>query len=70
MSGHIILRTREVDKPDEVANLIHKAMPYEYTLARALELVNSDRRFIYIKKYASENQRQMVKQERLRGLEI
>lgn len=70
MSGHIILRTREVDKPDEVANLIHKAMPYEYTLARALELVNSDRRFIYIKKYASENQRQMVKQARLRGLEI
>lgn len=70
MSGHITLRTREVNKPDEVANLIHQAMPYEYTLAKALELVNSGRRFIYVKKYASEHQRQMVKQAKLRGLEI
>lgn len=70
MSGHITLRTREVTKPDEVANLIHQAMPYEYSLAKALELVNSGRRFIYVKKYASEHQRQMVKQAKLRGLEI
>ncbi|MBE6459586.1 MAG: penicillin-binding protein 2 [Alphaproteobacteria bacterium] len=70
MSGHIVLRNRDVVDKDAVANMIHRAMPYEYSLNQALELVNSSRRFIYLKKYASEYQRDMIKKARLRGLEI
>lgn len=55
-SGHIILRNRAVRPQDRdaVAQTIHKALPYEYSLADAIALVNSDRRFIRLKKYASE----------------
>ncbi len=70
MSGHIVLRNRDVTDKDAVANMIHKAMPYEYSLNDAFELVNSSRRFIYLKKYASEYQRNMIKKARLRGLEV
>lgn len=70
MSGHITLRNRDVIDKDAVANMIHKAMPYEYSLNDAFELVNSSRRFIYLKKYASEYQRNMIKKARLRGLEV
>ncbi len=71
-SGHIILRNRAVREKDRdaVAQTIHRALPYEYSLAEALELVNSPRRFIRLKKYASEAQRQIVKDARLEGLEI
>ncbi len=70
MSGHIVLRNRDVTDKEAVANMIHRAMPYEYSLSRALELVDSSRRFIYLKKYASEYQRDMIKKARLRGLEV
>ena len=70
MSGHIVLRNRDVVDKEAVANMIHQTMPYEYSLSQALELVNSSRRFIYLKKYASEHQRNMIKKARLRGLEI
>ena len=71
-SGHIILRNRAVREKDRelVAQTIHNAMPYEYSLAQALELVNSPKRFIYLKKYASDNQRKIIQQARLEGLEI
>ena len=71
-SGHIILRNRAVREKDKelVAQTIHDAMPYEYSLAQALELVNSPRRFMYLKKYASDNQRKIIQQARLEGLEI
>ena len=71
-SGHIILRNRAVREKDRdaVAQTIHRALPYEYSLAEALELVNSPRRFIRLKKYASDAQRQIVKDARLEGLEI
>ncbi len=70
MSGHIVLRNRDVVDRDAVANMIHRAMPYEYSLNQSLELVNSSRRFVYLKKYASEYQRDMIKKARLRGLEV
>ena len=70
MSGHVVLRNRDVVDKDAVANMIHQAFPYEYSLNDAIGLVNSSRRFIYIKKYASEYQRDMIKKARLRGLEI
>ena len=55
---------------DAVAQTIHQALPYEYSLAQALELVNSDRRFIRLKKYASDEQRAIIQNARLEGLEI
>ncbi len=71
-SGHIILRNKAVREKDRdaVAQTIHQAMPYEYSLAQAIELVNSDRRFIRLKKYASDVQREIIKKAKLEGLEI
>ncbi len=70
MSGHITLRPRVVENPDAVAAAIHDALPYEYSLSQALKLVNSGRRFVYIKKYASDVAREKVEKARLVGLEI
>lgn len=71
-SGHIILRNRAVrDKDrDNVARIIHEALPYEYSLADAIELVNSGRKYVVLKKHASDKQREIVKNARLQGLEI
>ena len=71
-SGHIILRNRAVREQDRdaVARTIHEALPYEYSLAEAIVLVNSDRRFIRLKKYASDTQREIVQKARLEGLEV
>ena len=71
-SGHIILRNRAVrDKErDAVAQTIHQALPYEYSLSDAIALVNSDRHFIRLKKYASDAQREIIQSARLEGLEI
>lgn len=70
MSGHIVLRPGQVKNRDEVANMIHQVLPYEYSLADALKLVNSSRKFIYVKKYVSDSQREKIIQEKLPGLEI
>lgn len=70
MSGHITLRPQQVKDRDAVAAIIHAALPYEYSLSDALNLVNSSRRFIYVKKYASENQRDLIAKSKLRGLDI
>lgn len=70
MSGHITLRPQQVKDRDAVARIIHTAMPTEYTLASALELTNSSRRFIYVKKLASDNQRKIVREAKLPGLDI
>ena len=71
-SGHIILRNRAVRPQDRdaVAQTIHQALPYEYSLADAIALVNSDRRFIRLKKYASDVQREIIQNARLEGLEV
>lgn len=70
MSGHIVLRPGQVTKPDEAARMIHQVMPYEYSLSRALDLVGSDRKRIYLKKHASDAQRDAVRGAKLAGLEI
>ena len=71
-SGHIILRNKAVkDKDrDAVAQKIHEALPYEYSLSDAIELVNSSKRFIRLKKYASDAERKIVRDAKLEGLEI
>lgn len=70
MSGHITLRPQQVNNPDAAAAAIHRALPYEYSLADALALVNSDRRFIYVKKFAADSARRVISDARVRGLEI
>lgn len=70
MSGHITLRPPQVKDRDQVAAMIHAALPYEYSLADALKLVGSSRRFIYVKKYASDAQREMILNAKLPGLGI
>ena len=70
MSGHIMLRNPVVTDRDAVANVIHQALPYKYSLADALKLVNSGRKFIYVENYASDSARKIVEQAGLEGLEI
>ena len=67
-SGHIILRTQAVEDVDAVANAIHQAMPYKYSLNQAFELLNSGRRFVYLEKYASDAQREIVQNAKQIGL--
>ena len=71
-SGHIVLRNRAVREKDReaVAQTIHQALPYEYSLADAIKLINSEKRFIRLKKYASDAQREIIQNARLEGLEI
>ena len=70
MSGHIILRNSVVTDRDAVAATIHQAVPYEYSLADALKLVNSGRQFKYVKKNASDGERKVIEDAALTGLEI
>ena len=69
-SGHVVLRNKLVEDREAVATMIHQVFPYEYSLNDAIGLVNSSRKNIYLKKYASEHQRNQIKKARLRGLEI
>lgn len=69
-SGHVAIVPSRIKNPDAVAELIHRALPYEYSLSDALKLVNSANRYTYVKKYASDNVRQMVRAARLPGLEV
>lgn len=70
MSGHITLRPAQIKDRDQAAALIHQVLPYEYSLADAIGLVNSSRRFIYVKKYASDAQREAIEKAKIVGLEI
>ncbi|MDR2412649.1 MAG: penicillin-binding protein 2 [Rickettsiales bacterium] len=70
MSGHIVLRAHQVKDADAAAALIHEALPLEYTFVDALALVNSGRRFVYVKKLASEKQRGMIMNAKLPGLDV
>lgn len=72
VSGHIQMfpnRIKEKDK-DRAANLIHQILPYQYSVSGALKLVNSGRGFMYLQKFASENQRKAVIDARIEGLEV
>ena len=72
VSGHIQIfpnRIKEKDK-DRAANLIHQILPYQYSVSDALKLVNSGRGFMYLQKFASENQRKAVIDARIEGLEV
>ncbi|MDR1337598.1 MAG: penicillin-binding protein 2 [Rickettsiales bacterium] len=70
MSGHIVLRPAQVGDRDAVAALIHDTLPAEYTVADALRLMDSGRRFIYVKKLASPRQRESIMTAKLPGLDV
>jgi cell division protein FtsI (penicillin-binding protein 3) len=70
MSGHITLRPQLVKDRDAVAQLVHEILPYEYSVQDVLQILNSSRRFVYIKKYVSDAQRKRVLSENLPGLDI
>ena len=70
MSGHITLRPGQVKDINRVAELIHEVLPFEYSLTDALNLVNSGRRFVYVKKYAPHAARDKIQKARLAGLDI
>lgn len=70
MSGHITLRPGQIRDRDAAARAIHEILPYEYTLADALRLVGSQRRFIYVKKLASDSQRAAVRAAKITGLDV
>lgn len=65
-----MLRPGQVKDRDAAARVIHDVFPYEYSLADALALFDSSRRFMYIKKYASDAQREKIKNAKIQGLEI
>ncbi len=70
MSGHITLRPHQVKNRDAVAQLIHEIFPYEYSVNDIFKLLDSGRRFIYIKKYVSDSVREKITSAKIAGLDI
>jgi cell division protein FtsI (penicillin-binding protein 3) len=70
MSGHITLRPQQVKDREAVAQLVHEILPYEYSVSEVLRMLDSSRRFIYLKKYASDAQREKIITAKLAGLDI
>jgi cell division protein FtsI (penicillin-binding protein 3) len=69
ISGHIALRPSKIQDFDFAAATIHDIMP-EISVANALDMIRSGKRFIYLKKFASEAQRAQVKAARIEGLDV
>ena len=61
-SGNIKLYPQKVKSEDinNVANVIHEIAPMDYSVVDALNLIRSDRRGVYIKKNASEEQIKLI----------
>lgn len=70
MSGHITLRPHQVKNREMVAQLIHDVLPYEYSVNQVLKLLDSGRRFIYIKKYASDSAREKILSAKVPGVGV
>ena len=67
VSGHIVLRPPQVADPDSVANLIHEIAP-EISVQSVLNDIGSGKKFLYVKKFASDYQREKVTEAKLPGL--
>ncbi|MBQ0012957.1 MAG: penicillin-binding protein 2 [Proteobacteria bacterium] len=68
ISGHIMLRPKVVTDVDATAQVIHRILP-EYSVNDAIKLINESS-FIYLKKFATDEQRRIVRNAKLPGLEI
>ncbi|MBQ6736000.1 MAG: penicillin-binding protein 2 [Alphaproteobacteria bacterium] len=70
MSGHITLRPHQVKNREMAAQLIHDVLPYEYSVNQVLKLLDSGRRFIYIKKYVTDSVRAKILSAKVAGVDI
>ena len=69
VSGHIMVRPGAVKDVDAVAQKIHEVFPYKYSLAQAYDILEN-KKFMYLKQYATDVERQQIKDARLEGLEV
>ena len=69
ISGHITLRPGKIKDVDLSAAKIHEILP-EISVTDALAMIRSDKKFIYLKKFASESEREMVKASKIEGFDI
>ncbi len=72
LTGHVTLRPQDIKSKDKeaVARLIYQVFPDKYSLADALKIVNSDSKYIKLKSYASDLEREKILNARLSGLKI
>jgi cell division protein FtsI (penicillin-binding protein 3) len=69
VSGHIVLRPPQVRDHELTARFINSVVP-GVNVADALRDIKSGRRFIYIKRMASDEQRREVKRARVPGVSV
>ena len=69
MSCHIAITPARVTKPEEVAQLIHDLLPYEYSVQDVFKILNSGKR-TYIKKFMADDKCRTAMAARLEGVEI
>ena len=72
VSGHITVRPVAVAEKDKenAARLINDLLPYKYSLRAAMDLLNSDRKFVYLEKNASDEHRKIIKSAKIYGFDI
>ena len=72
LSGHITVRPVAISAKDKdaAATLIHEILPFKYSLQDAIALVNSERKFVYLEKNASEEHRKKIKNAKIYGFDI
>lgn len=71
-SGHIQLVKKYMDEKDkeEIARVISELFPYKYSVADAMRLIDSTKKYKELKKFASPEQIKKVKTAKLAGLEV
>lgn len=69
VSGHIMVRPGAVKDIDAVAQKIHEVFPYKYSLAAAYDILRN-KKFMYLKQYATDAERKQIKDAKLEGLEV
>ena len=69
VSGHIMVRPGAVKDIDAVAQKIHEVFPYKYSLAAAYDILHN-KKFMYLKQYATDAERKQIKDAKLEGLEV
>ena len=69
VSGHIVLRPPQVRDADRAAVFIHNVVP-EKSISSVLADINSGKKFLYVKKLASDAQREEVKFAKIPGVSV
>lgn len=71
-SGHIQLVKKYMKEKDkeEIARVISELFPYKYSVADAMKLIDSTKKYKELKKFASPEQIKKVKTAKLTGLEV